>query len=117
MLSAAEIEPPLDGGGGWLTFVQEEEEFAPEVALRDAAGLERAVREGVGERDARHAADAEPGGHRPLDGLGVLEAERDAHVGQEAPHGAVEGLARARAALAHDPGRRAQLGVAEGPLA
>jgi hypothetical protein len=73
--------------------VQEEEELAGEVAVGDAAGPQAAARERVLEGDAREAAHAQAGLHRALDGLGVLEREGDLQRGEQAPHGAVEGLA------------------------
>src|SRR6185295_2032058 len=116
-LTPAEPQPALHAGPPVLVAVQQEEEPPPEVPLRDTARPQAAVGERVRDRDAGHAADAEAGGHRPLDRLGVLQREADAQLGQEAAHRAIERLARPRALLAHDPDRPAQIAVAERALA
>src|SRR6185312_14781682 len=113
----AEGEPALDAGVSVLPFVQEEEELTVEVPVGDATGLERAALEGVLERDAGDAAEAEARLDRPLDRLGLAQRERHLQPRQQAVHRPIERLPRSGPALAQDPRGRQQISVGEGTFA
>ena len=84
-----------------------------QIAMRHIERHQTAALEGIAQRDARQAANAEPRFHRAFDGLGVLKFQQDVEARQQPVQGAVEGLAGARARLAQDPGRREQIVVVE----
>ena len=113
-VSAADLLQESEHGGALiLSLVQYGVKPTMKIALWSTAGNEAAVTKGLRERHARHATDAQTRFDGALDGFGVLQLEYDFQIGQDAVHGALEGLTSARARLADDPRGLHQIGVAQ----
>lgn len=100
---ATQRQPALNAGTPVFLVVDDEVKIAAKVSSRYGQRHEAAALECFAQRDARNTAYAQPCLDGAFDRFGVLQFEHDIEIWQQAVHGAVKCLPRARPGFAQNP--------------